>query len=200
MINNRFENNPDAFFSAKSGPNLEGHLLVASPAIANGPFHRAVVLVIQQDDDETFGVVLNRPAEDDVVKAWSDMTGRTFADGCVVKGGPVDGPVIAIHPYHSIAEMAMPGGIYLSSNSQILRRLSDAPDNNYRICFGVARWAQGQLKHELERGLWLPIQADADRIFGDPRWMWQKGVQEYGRLLICDVVGLSGLPEDPTNN
>ena len=40
-----------------------GRLLVASPVLQEPPFHRAVVLLLDHDDDGTLGLVLNRPSQ-----------------------------------------------------------------------------------------------------------------------------------------
>ncbi|NED79941.1 hypothetical protein G3I76_07500, partial [Streptomyces sp. SID11233] len=40
---------------------LTGRLLVATPALADPNFARAVVLVLDHDAEGTLGVVLNRP-------------------------------------------------------------------------------------------------------------------------------------------
>ncbi|MGW2110511.1 YqgE/AlgH family protein, partial [Streptomyces sp. NPDC001948] len=40
---------------------LTGRLLVATPALADPNFDRAVVLLLDHDDEGSLGVVLNRP-------------------------------------------------------------------------------------------------------------------------------------------
>jgi putative transcriptional regulator len=48
---------------------LRGHLLVASPALLDPNFRRAVVLVTEHSDDGAAGLVLNRPSPVEVAGA-----------------------------------------------------------------------------------------------------------------------------------
>ena len=45
---------------------LTGRLLVATPALADPNFDRAVVLLLDHDEEGSLGVVLNRPTPVDV--------------------------------------------------------------------------------------------------------------------------------------
>jgi putative AlgH/UPF0301 family transcriptional regulator len=53
---------------------LTGRLLVATPALADPNFDRAVVLLLDHDEEGSLGVVLNRPTPVDV--ATSSRAGR----------------------------------------------------------------------------------------------------------------------------
>jgi len=69
---------------------LSGRLLVATPLLGDPNFRRAVVLVVEDEPEEgTLGVVLNRPTEvpvGQVLESWTDLvTGPSV----VFRGGPV---------------------------------------------------------------------------------------------------------------
>ena len=177
-----------------------GSLLVAAPSLFETPFRKAVVLILQSNEDGTFGVVLNRPANDQIKVAWQELTGSNEGDGNIVQGGPIGGPVFAIHQRQSIAELEMPGGIFVTTQSDKFQELVSQDDSRYRIVFGVAGWQQGQLGQELNDGHWYKITGDAEQVFGDPDWMWEKSIRRYGQQLLCEVVGLNSLPDDPLKN
>src|SRR5699024_8015979 len=70
-------------------PTLSRRLLVAAPLLQEDSFRRSVVFVIDDADDGTLGVILNRPldtAVDDALTDWG-----TFASDPAVMffGGPV---------------------------------------------------------------------------------------------------------------
>ncbi len=68
---------------------LTGRLLVATPALADPNFDRAVVLLLDHDEEGSLGVVLNRPTPvdvSDILEAWADLAGEP---GVVFQGGPV---------------------------------------------------------------------------------------------------------------
>lgn len=179
---------------------LKGKLLVATPALNGSPFQKTVVLVLQDNESGTFGVVLNRPAKEEMLDAWADLSGHYPDDHCVVHGGPIGGPVFAIHQQASIAEVEMTKGLYVSADSNLLRQVTTECDDPYRIVFGVASWADGQLYQEIERGAWFTLNASPESIFDDAAWMWEKSLRRYGRELTRDVLGVRQIPSDPSLN
>src|SRR5690348_7891784 len=70
-------------------PSLTGRLLVASPALTDPNFDRAVVLLLDHDEEGTLGVVLNRPTSvgvGDVLEPWAKLA---VQPAVVFQGGPV---------------------------------------------------------------------------------------------------------------
>ena len=69
---------------------LAGRLLVATPLLGDPNFRRSVVLVVEDEPEEgTLGVVLNRPTEipvGQVLESWTDLVTRPSV---VFRGGPV---------------------------------------------------------------------------------------------------------------
>ncbi|KUJ65020.1 hypothetical protein ACZ90_52720 [Streptomyces albus subsp. albus] len=68
---------------------LTGRLLVATPALADPNFDRAVVLLLDHDEEGSLGVVLNRPTPvvvGDILEPWAGLAGEP---GVVFQGGPV---------------------------------------------------------------------------------------------------------------
>lgn len=179
---------------------LPGTILVASPAIQNTPFERTVVLVLQNSENGIFGVVLNKPGGQRLRSAWLEMTGATDGEQSLVHGGPIDGPVLAIHQDHELAEIEVPGGVFVSSDSQTVEELVRQPGLDYRIVFGVAGWNHEQLSRELESGYWFQIGGSPEVVFDDPEQMWERSLRTYSHCTLCDVIGVDGIPEDPQLN
>ncbi|MFK0291339.1 YqgE/AlgH family protein [Streptomyces sp. NPDC090442] len=68
---------------------LTGRLLVATPALADPNFDRAVVLLLDHDEEGSLGVILNRPTPvgvADILAPWAELAGEP---GVVFQGGPV---------------------------------------------------------------------------------------------------------------
>lgn len=68
---------------------LTGRLLVATPVLADPNFDRAVVLLLDHDEEGSLGVVLNRPTPvdvSDILAPWAALAGEP---GVVFQGGPV---------------------------------------------------------------------------------------------------------------
>ena len=179
---------------------FQGKLLVATPQLDSTGFERSVILLMQHDDRGTFGVAINKPATDNVKSAWQHLTGATPAeDQLIVAGGPLQGPVIALHQVPDLCDVAMPGGIFVAAQVEKLNQLAQYEDP-YRIVVGLAGWKDGQLKSELESGYWYLMQSDADTVFENPDWMWECCIDECGRQQIAELMGYYGFPDDPSLN
>lgn len=177
-----------------------GTILVASPGLRNTPLDRAVVLVVQNSEKGVFGVVLNKPGSQELRSAWSQMTGTTDGEESLVHGGPIGGPVFAIHQDQRLAELEIQGGVFISAAADKVEELIRQTGMDYRIVFGVAGWNHEQLSREMDGGCWFPISGSPEIVFDSPASMWEKSLRAYGAKTLCDVAGLTGLPSDPELN
>ena len=96
--------------------------------------------------------------------------------------------------------MEMKHGVFVSAGENALRELVKVEDDRYRIVFGIAAWKPGQLSQEMTSGLWYPLEANAEDVFDEREWLWEKSFQRYGNQLLCDMLGLDGVPFDPNDN
>ena len=87
--------------------NLTGRLLIASPYLTDGNFLRSVVFVIRHDAAEgAFGLAVNRPTGTrfrDVV-GTTGIEGKRRDDDVIFRGGPVEGPLLALHDLAGVGE------------------------------------------------------------------------------------------------
>ena len=159
-------------------PNLTGQLLVATPQISEGVFHRSVVLLLHHADDGAQGLVLNRPLDarvESVLPGWEDVVTRPPR---VFQGGPVGLD-------SALGLATVPG-----STDELLgiRRLFggvglvdlDAPPGvvrpevaGLRIFAGYAGWSAEQLEGEIEEGSWYVVDAESRDPFSEsPQDLW----------------------------
>lgn len=160
---------------------LQAHFLVASPHLPDPNFFRTVVLIIQHDEDGAFGVVMNRPTRNTISDIW-EMVADEPCD-CqqpIHLGGPVAGPLIAIHGEPSCSENQILPGIHLATNKDYLHQIVSSCKCPFRIFSGYSGWAAGQLENELALGGWLTTEATADDIFCDAEDMWKQIAQRIG--------------------
>lgn len=86
--------------------NLTGRLLVASPYLSDGNFLRSVVFVIRHDAEGAFGLAIDRPTDRrfrELVEL-SSTDGRPRDDDSIYCGGPVSGPLLALHDLAGVGE------------------------------------------------------------------------------------------------
>ena len=102
---------------------MPGTILVAAPGLRNTALERGVILVLQNTSKGVFGVLLNKPGSQELRSAWVQMTGTSAGEESLIHGGPIGGPVFAIHQDQSLAEMEIQGGVFVSAASEKVEEL-----------------------------------------------------------------------------
>jgi putative transcriptional regulator len=180
---------------------LQGHLLVASPHLMDPNFTRTVVLLIHHSEEGAFGVVLNRPADNTVGELWEQVAETPCeSDRRVNVGGPVAGPLIAVHTDRHLAEMEILPGLYFAAQREHLEKLLGQGDRPFRLFIGHSGWGGGQLEDELKEGAWLTTPATVDAVFGEDAELWKKAAQHIGLSLLSSTLKIKDIPDDPSVN
>lgn len=180
---------------------LKGHFLVASPHLLDPNFVRTVVLMIHHTEDGALGVVLNRPAENTVRELWEKVgAGQCESEECIHVGGPVPGPLMAVHGDSSAAELEILPGLYFAAQRENLEKIVAQNEYPFRLFVGHAGWAGGQLESELEQGAWLTTPATLDVVFGEPSALWKRVTRQIMGAFWQDVLREFPLPKDPAWN
>jgi putative transcriptional regulator len=184
---------------------LTGRLLVATPALSDPNFDRAVVLLLDHDEEGSLGVVLNRPTPvdvSDILEGWADLAGEP---GVVFQGGPVslDSALgVAVVPGGG-AEEGTPLGWRRVHGAIGLVDLEAPPEllasalGSLRLFAGYAGWGPGQLEDELPMGSWLVADAEpGDALSADPDQLWRLVLRRQGG----HVAWLANFPDDLSVN
>lgn len=180
---------------------LQGHFLVASPHLLDPNFARSVVLLIQHSEDGAFGVVLNRPTESTVEELWSEVGDGECEDARHVHlGGPVSGPLIALHTDAALSEMEVVPGVFFSAQREHLEELVLRPDKPFRLFVGHSGWGEGQLDREMEEGSWLTLPATSEYVFYDDGDLWQRIAQKIGQTFLSSALKIKNIPPDASVN
>ena len=182
---------------------LAGQLLVATPLLAEPPFFRTVIAVLEHGAESgALGVVLNRPmtvAVADVIAVGPDVLS---SPPVLFDGGPVS-PETAI-AVGIAAPDAPPGAIWRPSAPPYVTVDLDAdPDllahavQRLRVFAGYAGWAAGQLEAEIGEGAWYVVDCLPDDLFGnEPETLWRRVLRRQG----WPLAAVATCPVDPTLN
>lgn len=142
---------------------LRGRLLVATPALADDPFRRSVVLVLDHDDEGALGVIINRPLSSEVAAILPEWAGLATAPHRVFDGGPVSQDVaLAIGVTR---DDSTPGDGQPMLDRIGLVDLDESPHEmadelaGLRVFAGYAGWSPGQLEGEIDEGAWIVVDA-----------------------------------------
>ena len=181
---------------------VRGKLLVATPELEDPNFFRAVVLVLEHNDEGALGVVLNRPTSaelTDPLPAWAPLA---VEPAVVFMGGPVQ-PDSAIGLGRRADGGTEPSGfaaLFGDLGTVDLERMpvDVAPSvDRVRVFAGYAGWGPGQLESELAVNGWFVVDADeADPWSDDPSAMWRDVLRrQRGQLKV-----FADFPFDPATN
>lgn len=180
---------------------LQGNFLIASPHLGDGNFNRSVVLMVKHDEEGAFGLVLNRPTGNTVAEVWklvsNDVTDRQDP---IYLGGPVQGPLMAIHGLESAAETEVLEGVYLSAHKDQLKEVVASASAPIRLFSGYSGWGAGQLEGELEAGGWLVAPATAELVFHDKDDLWERVMHSVAKDILAPSLKARHVPNDPTLN
>ncbi len=180
---------------------LQGHFLIASPHLADTNFYKGVVLMIKHDDEGAFGLILNRPMQSTVADLWK-LVGEDELD-CeqpIFMGGPVSGPLVALHRLKSAAEAEVLPGIYFAANKSKLQKLVRQKTKPFRFFTGYAGWSGGQLEEELSAGGWLTAKANKKQIFASGDDLWEQVTRTIGEGILNKAIKPKHVPENPSWN
>jgi putative transcriptional regulator len=180
---------------------LQGHLLIASPKLLDPNFFRSVVLMVQHDEQGAMGIVLNRPLEVSIRKAWKQVSETPCAaKGYIHQGGPVDGPLIVLHTDDTFSEVEVADGVHFCTDRDSVEQIVWQAEGPMKFFVGYAGWGPGQLEDEMEEGSWLTLPASSTQIFdgGEEQWLTLMRTVTTGGLF--PNINPKCIPEDPSMN
>lgn len=179
---------------------LEGQLLIAIPDLGDPNFSKTVVMVLQHNNEGASGVILNRPSEVTVSKVWNEVAEADCdCQELVNIGGPVQGPLIALHGSLALAETPVTSGVFVSLSREHLNSLVNQTEQPFKIFSGYSGWGPGQLESEIEIGGWLTLAAEASHVFDTPDGLWRQVCDKVGNDILMPHLG-KHMPSDPSLN
>ena len=154
-----------------------GMILVAGEKLGDPHFAESVVLITRcEADGGTMGVILNRPMDLTVAKAFPQMHGS--ADP-VYDGGPVSPDTVqallrtpeklenAEHVLADIYSVTRKAQLEKSINERLAK-------SEFRVYLGYAGWGPGQLENELRIGAWSTVRGAKYVFDNEPGSLWQR--------------------------
>lgn len=170
-----------------------GKLLVATPSLIDPNFYRTVILMLQDDEEGTVGVVLNRPSEEPVEDHLPEWLDRTMPPHVIHFGGPVE-PEVAIGL--STSDEGMPASVPGLNLVDLSSPPPASEGPEVRIYSGYAGWGKDQLEAEIEMGSWYVVQASPDDPFEHPEGQWRRVLRRQPGILSL----VSTYPDDVRAN
>jgi len=162
-------------------------LLVAHPAFRDLEYRQTVLLAAPAPNGGHVGVILNRPTKRSLGSLFPEHEPSKKVVEPVFYGGPFSrGALVAL-----VRSDQAPGGgsvllmnnLYLAFRANTIDHVIETTPNEARYFVGYVGWRPGELKSEIDRGLWSVMNADVDTIFRkDTDSLWEELLQQSRRI------------------
>ncbi len=162
----------------------KGKLLLSEPLMGDYYFGRSVVLLVEHNEEGSFGVILNKPVSakfNEVVDGFPEYNSDIYI------GGPVEtNKLYYLHTFGNEVEEAIEvsNGIFWGGNLETVKELiytGKANDRNIRFFIGYSGWGASQIDSELKRNSWIVTRPGHELIFDiRPTEMWDNFMKQMG--------------------
>lgn len=179
---------------------FSGRLLIASSHLDDENFRCTVVLIVQDNDAGTVGLILNRPVSK-LSAFWKGVFGvKCPGQDYLFSGGPVMGPLVALHKDRALADVTVvPDWCLTFDKDRLASVLTDAT-GPVRYIVGQSGWTRPQLIDEIEQGYWFLLPSEQLPEVADFTELWLTTLGRYGRSSLARITGIPIFPSDPSVN
>lgn len=155
----------------KSHKSLKGQLLLDGGKLRGSFFHRTVVLICEHNAEGAFGLVLNRPSENQLGDVFTAKLPEILRTETLFGGGPVQPAAMSyLHTDLFLPDANVFENLEVGHSLDQLVELAESwsATKQLRIFAGYAGWAPGQLDDEMRREAWLTHPASLELVFHLP--------------------------------
>jgi putative transcriptional regulator len=179
---------------------LQGHFLVASPHLHDSTFSKAVVLVVDHTENGAFGLIVSGPGEDRSYIQHDRFREQLPQLAKLYNGGPVTGPLMAVHTKPALSEWRILPGLFFSGDEKNVLSLMRSGTQPCKLFFGYAGWDKGQLEYEVEKGVWRAAPATCEQLFADDGDLWEMLTKRNFDQQLSILFNIRHVPADPLLN
>ncbi len=177
-----------------------GCILVSEPFMLDENFIRSVILLLEHDDEGSFGLVLNNPIDKEKQKI---LNTHTVIKDQVYCGGPVELERITslVRSKKVIEDFTLSfekvhDNIFMLSGDYEFEEIGENMET--RNFIGYTGWSAGQLEIEMQENSWIVIPLNAEFVFykGDAKNLWKEVVESMDKRFRH----IANFPKDPGLN
>jgi putative transcriptional regulator len=166
-------------------------LLVAHPAFRDLEYRQTVLIAAPVPTGGHVGVIVNRPTRRSLESLFPEHEPSKKVVEPVFYGGPFSrGALVAL-----VRSTEAPGSgsvplmknLYLAFRANTIDHVIETTPNEARYFVGYVGWRPGELKSEIDRGLWSVLDAQVDTVFRkDTEGLWEELLQSTRRIRAGD--------------
>jgi putative transcriptional regulator len=165
----------------------EAIILVAHPQFRDLEYRQTVLIAAPAPNGGHVGVILNRPTRRSLGSLFPEHEPSKKVADPVYYGGPFSrGALVALVRADSApgsGSVLLMKNLYLAFRANTIDHVIETTPNEARYFVGYVGWRPGELKAEIDRGLWSVHGADLDTIFRkDTEGLWDELQQQSRRI------------------
>jgi len=127
-----------------------------------------------------------------MISHWGEVYGPVAdqAGSAIVHfGGPLSGPVVAVHGTRSLAEAEAGQGVFMAAQREHLEQLIKNGDNDFRLIIGHSAWTTDQLSQEFSAGYWHVLPATQETTMPVRVDLWPQLIRRATGASVASWVG-----------
>ena len=161
--------------------------LVAHPQFRDPGYYHAVLIAAPIPSGGHIGVILNRPTKDPLIKFFPEHEPSKKVAEPVRYGGPFSpGALVAVVKTDSnpgVGTLKLMTDLYIAFRAATIDKVIETTPNDARYFVGYVGWRPGELKSEIDRGLWAVVNADRETVFQkDTSGLWDALIAKSRRI------------------
>ena len=165
----------------------EAVILIAHPAFRDLEYRQTVLIAAPAPNGGHVGVILNRPTRRSLGSLFPEHEPSKKVADPVYYGGPFSrGALVALVRSDSApgaGSVLLMKNLYLAFRANTIDHVIETTPNEARYFVGYVGWRPGELRSEIDRGLWSVQGADLDTIFRkDTEGLWDELLQQSKRI------------------
>jgi putative transcriptional regulator len=166
-------------------------ILIAHPAFRDLEYRQTVLIAAPAPNGGHVGVILNRPTRRSLGSLFPEHEPSKKVLDPVFYGGPFSrGALVAlVRSDQSPGSGSVPlmKDLYLAFRANTIDHVIETTPNEARYFVGYVGWRPGELKGEIDRGLWSVLGADVEMVFRkDTEGLWEELFQSTKRIRAGD--------------
>src|SRR5678816_2040912 len=172
---------------ARAQPQDEAILLVAHPAFRDVEYRQTVLIAAPAPNGGHVGVILNRPTKRSLGSLFPEHEPSKKVVEPVYYGGPFSrGALVALvmaEQTPGAGSVLLMNNLYLAFRANTIDHVIETTPNEARYFVGYVGWRPGELRGEIDRGLWSVLDANVEMVFRkDTEGLWEELLQSTRRI------------------
>src|SRR5258707_2742616 len=165
----------------------EAMVLISHPAFRDLEYRQTVLLAAPAPNGGHVGVIINRPARRSLGSLFPEHEPSKKVVEPVYYGGPFSrGALVALVRADNApgaGTVPLMKNLFLAFRANTIDHVIETTPNEARYFVGYVGWRPGELKGEIDRGLWSVLNADIETVFRkDTEGLWDELLQATKRI------------------